>query len=293
VDASGNVAVTGSFQNSIDFGGGPITASGTSPSIFVVKLSATGAHLWSKGMGGTGADYGRGIAFDPSGNVVVTGSFNYGQPGPDAVNFGCGAMTSVGGDDIFVVKYAAGGSCLWSRQFGDSYQQGAQAVATDASGNILLTGAYYGTLNLGGSNLVNTNFMYSDIFVAKLNSSGGHIWSKSIGNTSSDQGAGIAVDASGNAVITGYFLGTVDFGGGSLTAGWGLTTFVARYAAANGAYQSARVFPGNDSNQGNGVAVDRNGNVGVAGYLGGTVNFGQGGLTSAGGYDGFLLKLAP
>src|SRR4030095_16523283 len=87
VDASGNVAVTGSFQNSIDFGGGPITASGTSPSIFVVKLSATGAHLWSKGMGGTGADYGRGIAFDPSGNVVVTGSFNYGQPGPDVVNF--------------------------------------------------------------------------------------------------------------------------------------------------------------------------------------------------------------
>ena len=292
VNASGEVAVTGSFQNTINFGGGAITANGV-PSIFVVKLAATGAHLWSKGMGSTGPDYGRGVAFDPSGNVVVTGSFNYGSPGPDSVNFGCGAMTSVGGDDIFVVKYAPSGSCLWSRQFGDSYQQNAQAVATDASGNILLTGAFFGTLNFGGSNLVNTNFMFPDILIAKLNASGGHIWSKGIGSTSSDQGVGIAVDSSGNAVVAGFFLGTVEFGGGPLAAGWGVTTFVARYASANGAYQSARAFPGTDSNRANGVAVDRNGNVGVAGYFGGTVDFGQGGLTSAGGLDGFLLKLAP
>jgi hypothetical protein len=258
----------------------------------MVKLSATGAHLWSKGMGSTGDDFGSGIAFDPSGNVVVTGSFNLGQPGPDPVNFGCGSLTSVGGNDIFVVKYAAGGSCLWLKQFGDSYQQNAYAVATDATGNILLTGAFFGTLNFGGSNLVNTNFLYSDIFVTKLNASGGHVWSKSMGSTSSDQGAGVAVDGGGNAVITGYFIGTVDFGGGPLTAGSGLTTFVAKYASANGAYQSSKAFPGTNSNRGNGVAVDGNGNVGVAGFFGGTVDFGQGALTSAG-LDGFILMLAP
>jgi hypothetical protein len=292
VDGSGNVAVTGSFQNTIDFGGGPITADGSYPDIFIVKLSATGAHLWSKGMGSTGEDYGRGIAFDPSGNVVLTGSFNYGYPGPDQVNFGCGAMTSRGGDDIFVVKYAAGGSCLWSKQFGDNLQQTAYAVATDTNGNIFLTGGFFGTLNFGGSNLVNTNFLYSDIFVTKLNSSGSHVWSKSMGSTSSDQGAGVAVDGSGNAVITGYFLGTVNFGGGSLTAGSGLTTYVAKYAAADGGYLSSKAFPGSSSNRSNGVAVDRNGNIGVTGYFGGTVDFGQGALTSAG-LDGFILLLGP
>src|SRR4030095_10983425 len=105
-----------------DFGGGSITANGV-PSIFVVKLAATGAHLWSKGMGSTGQDYGRGIAFAPSGNVVVTGSFNYGSPGPASVNFGCGAMTSVGGDDIFVVKYAPGGSGPGVRHVRANHQQ--------------------------------------------------------------------------------------------------------------------------------------------------------------------------
>jgi hypothetical protein len=286
VDASGNVAVTGSFQNTIDFGGGPIVANGFSTDAFAFKLNSAGTHVWSKGMGGTTNESGRGIAFDPSGNVIVTGFFT------GAVNFGCSTLTSAGGDDIFLVKYSPTGACQWSKQFGDTYHQEAFAVAVDSSSNIILTGQFAGTLNFGGSNLVNTYYMSTDIFVAKLNSLGGHIWSKSFGALNSERGTGIAVDSTGNVVMTGWFLGTVDFGGGPLTGGSGLTTFVAKYSPL-GAHQWSKRFGGTDSNESYGLAVDSNGNLGVTGYFRSTVDFGQGALTSAGGQDGFLLKLAP
>jgi hypothetical protein len=286
VDASGNVAVTGSFQNTIDFGGGPIAANGFSTDAFAFKLNSAGTHVWSKGMGGTTNESGRGIAFDPSGNVIVSGFFT------GAVNFGCSTLTSAGGDDIFLVKYSPTGACQWSKQFGDTYHQEAFAVAVDSSSNIILTGQFAGTLNFGGSNLVNTYYLSTDIFMAKLNSSGGHIWSKSFGALNSERGTGIAVDSTGNVVMTGWFLGTVDFGGGPLTGGSGLTTFVAKYSPL-GAHQWSKRFGGTDSNESYGLAVDSNGNLGVTGYFRSTVDFGQGALTSAGGQDGFLLKLAP
>src|SRR5438046_3726892 len=96
---------------------------------------------------------------------------------------------------------------------------------------MFITGSSYGTLNVGGRVLVDTYFVQPDIYVAKLNSSGGHVWSKSFGTINSDQGRAVAVDPSGNVVITGYFLGTIDFGGGPVTSSGGLNTFVAKYSS--------------------------------------------------------------
>ncbi len=67
---------------------------------------------------------------------------------------------------------------------------------------------------------------------------------------------------------------------------------MANYAAASGAYQWARTFVGTAPKQGLAVAVDGAGSVAVAGWFQGTVDFGQGALTSAGGLDGFVLKLS-
>ena len=125
----------------MDFGGGPITASDTSASIFVVEHSATGAHLWSKGIGGTGEDYGRGIAFDRSGNVVVSGSSF--MVSPDQL----GKFWLRGDDQCRRRRYLRGE--VFARRLvpvGKAIRRwigtAAQAVATDTNGNILLTGTY-------------------------------------------------------------------------------------------------------------------------------------------------------
>ena len=283
VDSSGNVGLTGQFQYSIDFGGGSLTGNGSFQDVFVLKLSAGGGYLWSKGFGGSFIDMGRGIAFDPSGNVVVVGTFWY------TIDVGCGTLTSAGGDEIFVVKYSPSGGCLWAKRFGDSADQEAMGVAVDFAGNIAITGSFKGTLNFGGSDLVDTYFAQPDIYVVELNASGGHVWSKSFGTMNSDQGRAVAVDTSGNVVITGYFLGTIDFGGGPVTSSGGLNTFVAKYSSG-GAHLRSQGFTG--SNQSWGVATDGNGNIGVTGYFQGTMTTDQGSLTAVGGLDSFLYKRA-
>ena len=110
---AGSVAVTGSFQGYVDFGGG--TFFGTShTNTFVAKYSNTGAHLWSKWYGeptqGIMDTQGKSIVVDSAGATIVAGQFNYsersveGQWVPSTIDFGTGPMTSNGAEDIFLLK---------------------------------------------------------------------------------------------------------------------------------------------------------------------------------------------
>jgi hypothetical protein len=94
-------------------------------------------------------------------------------------------------------------------------------------------------------------------------------------------------------ILSGFFQGTVDFGGGPVTSGGGgQNTFVVKYSPS-GTYQWVMPAVGSSLNMGQDVATDRSGNVGVTGKFLGTEDFGLGSMTSAGGYDIFLLKLRP
>jgi hypothetical protein len=131
--------------------------------------------------------------------------------------------------------------------------------------------------------------------VAALESAlpGTHLWSRRFGGTSFDQGLGVAVDGSGNVLVTGVFEGTVDFGGGPLTSAGIIDIFVAKYSGTDGSHVWSRRFGSTIFDEGLGVAVDGSGNVLVTGVFEGTVDFGGGPLTSAGGNDIFLLRLRP
>jgi uncharacterized protein (AIM24 family) len=282
VDDSGNVVVVGFFESSVNFGGGSLTSAGGSD-IFVAKYSPTGAHLWSKRFGGTNYERATGVVLDTSGNIIVTGNF------AGSVDFGGGALTSAGGYDIFVAKYSPSGTHIWSKRFGNTGTDVANGIAIDTSGNVLVTGNFQNTVDFGGGPL--TSAGGKDIFVAKYSSSGTHLWSKRFGNSSDDDGKGIAVDSNGKVVVTGYYQGTVDFGGGPHTS-LNCDIFVAKYTAS-GAYLWSESYGGTDAQLGNGVAVNGNSNIAATGYFQNTVDFGDGPHTSAGDYDIFLISLVP
>ena len=69
------------------------------------------------------------------------------------------------------------GEHLWSKRFGDGDLDLVTAVATDASGNVIVAGNFEGSINLGGDNL-SGNAAFASIFVAKFDSTGAHQWSK-------------------------------------------------------------------------------------------------------------------
>jgi hypothetical protein len=71
-------------------------------------------------------------------------------------------------------------------------------------GNVFVTGYfYYYKVDLGGGPLSNNG--YFDIFLAKCDPDGAHLWSKSFGGARYDEGWAVATDSAGNVVITGYY----------------------------------------------------------------------------------------
>jgi hypothetical protein len=131
------------------------------------------------------------------------------------VDFGGGTLTSAGEQDIFLAKFDGNGTHLWSQRFGDADDQWCYSVASDPSGNVVVTGFFYGTVDFGGGLLTSAGL--EDIFLAKFDANGTHLWSQRFGDAVDYQeGFSVASDPSGNVVMTGFFEGTVDFGGGTL-----------------------------------------------------------------------------
>ena len=290
-DECGNVIVTGWFEGTVDFGGGPLTSAGAED-MFVVKFDVDGNHLWSKRFGDAGIHQAAGsVAVDTWGNVIVTGWFQ------GAVDFGGGLLTSAGTYDVFVAKFDPAGNHLWSKRFGDANWQWATDVAVDGAGNLVVAGAFHGIVDFGGGPLTSAGFGsegLEDIFMVKFDPAGYHLWSKRFGDADSQTGAYVAVDESGNIFSSGGFFGVVDFGGGALvSAGDGTSDiFMVKFDPAGNHVWSQR-FGDDDDQPGGEVVVEASGTVVVQGDFAGAVDFGGGPLTSAGWYDIFVARFDP
>ena len=248
----------------------------------VVTDAATPAHLWSKRFGGAaGNEIGRAVTVDVSGNVYITGSF-FGT-----VDFGGGGLTSAGAADVFLAKYDGNGNYAWAKRFGSVGVETGTSVATDASGNVFLTGFFTGTVDFGGALL--TAIAAADVFLAKYDSGGNPQWSASYGGVGTDTGNSVAIDGSGNVLLTGQFSGVANFGGGNLGS-QGLTDIFLVKLNTNGTIQWKQSYGGVGADLGASVASDASGNVFLTGYFANTTDFGGGALNSAGGSDIFVAK---
>ncbi len=104
---------------------------------FVTEVSPTGTLLYATYLGGALNDYGVGIAVDASGNVIVGGyTFSTDFPTQDALQ-----SSNAGGSDLFISKFTPGSTALlFSTYLGGGSIDHLAAMATDANGNIYLTG---------------------------------------------------------------------------------------------------------------------------------------------------------
>jgi hypothetical protein len=279
-DHYGNTMVTGFFEGSVDFGGGPLTSAG-GRDIFLAKFDRSGSHVWSKQFGDESDQTGFCVAVDGSGEIVLTGSF------AGTVHFGGMPLTSAGGQDVFLARFDAAGSHLWSMAFGDAADQIGYSAAIDSSGNIFVTGDLSGPTDFGGGSLPCAGGR--DIFLARFGADSNHHWSMCFGDGSDQTGSHVATDGSGNILITGWFEGAVNFGGGSLSNLGGKDMFLAKFDTV-GKYLWAQCFGSKFDQAGNSIAADGADNVVVTGFFEGSVDFGGGFLASAGGRDMFLAR---
>ena len=171
---------------------------------------------------------------------------------------------------------------------GAGVQEGGSSVATDAFGNIIVTGSFEGVATFGTTVL--TSAGGRDIFIAKYNKSGKLVWAERAGGSSNDDGYDVAVDGLGNIYITGKFENTANFGTISLNSIDHADMFIAKYDSSGNVMWAKRAG-GSRGAQGNGIAVDKMGDSIVTGRFSGTSTFDTVTLVSDGSWpDIFIAK---
>jgi hypothetical protein len=329
-DAPGTVAlaVVGELHGQIDLPGesGTLELVATEPSGFVIELSARGLARWgtvlpgrprdvaitpdgeivvasavgsdveiawylaetrlhASVLGGTGEQEPTAIAVDAAGQVVVAGTFE------QVLELCDEAKVAAGMRDIFVARLDRHGGCVRYSTFGDAADQRSGDIAVAPSGELALSGAFEGTVDLGG---VSVHADRPSVFVAELGAGGEHLFHRAFPGETPPR---VALDAAGGLLFAGDVEGPIDLGGETIGAArGGLDVIVARLDPSGQHVWSRRLGAGPGasggvrSTAGLAVAAGR-GEVLLAADIDGSVDFGGGSTPSRDG-DLLLLRLA-
>ncbi len=238
IDGSGNIYATGTIDTTVsstpkDFNLTTVTGYLNSD-VYVAKLDSNGVQQWFKLTGSSNADSVVSLLLDSSNNVYVAGHIG-GSNSPR--DFNGTAVTGIGNFDVFVSKLSTSGVQQWFRLGGFNAVDNVAAMQLDALGNVYMTGIFGSQLTAGrdfaGNAIASpTTAASSDIYVARISTTGIQQQFDLIGSTSVDTVRNLRVDASGNAFVTGQFFGTIDFDAGpgvvSRVSNGGLDAFVWR-----------------------------------------------------------------
>lgn len=353
VDAAGNTVVAGTFVGPMTLGSFTLPGSGASGDVFVARLSPSGQWIQAVQAGGAGYDLPSGIAVAPTGEVIVTGTFQ------QTATFGTLApLVSAGDYDVFVARLSASGQWTQAVRAGGPGADNGGPMAVAADGTVVFSGTYAAGAQFGslpalpvisssvdvfvarfspagqwtqvvhggapGADFVGALALEADgtavvsgwvngpaffdplpsfntqgarqLFVARFGLSGA--WTQVFTNTPGFSGQAIpyalALDATGAATIAGTYNGPTEFGSLSLPySGFG-DIFVARCSAA-GVWTQAVRAGSTSSDAANQVLLDANGTATVSGYFAQTATFGTLAplVSNGGGLDTFIAELSP
>jgi len=215
VDNLGNVYVVGAIRNQVDLDPDPtmLIHNAMDTDLVIMKIDGGGAFAWSKVIGGSGFQVGKGVATTQLGDVYLTGQFSGSadfDPGT-----GTDIRSSTGETDIFLTKINASGSYAWTYTLGSgavTSEQGLNLVP-DKFNNIYVVGSYQGTVNFDPGTNVFSQITRGghDAFLIRFDADGQFRWVQTFGGAMDDFANGVAIDSSGKLFVAGTFRDTVDF----------------------------------------------------------------------------------
>ena len=231
-DSHGNVLFDGAFSSSLNFGSFTVDSQGLE-NIYVAKYSQAGDFQWVVKPTGSYAATVAGLGVDAADQVLFAGSYA-GAPDFNGTVLPAPPTDPAGSANFFLAKYGSDAQPLLSRAYpGGTCATTADctvpsSVAVDGVGNIIVSGMLQSSVDFGGGLLVSAGS--GDVFLAKLNIYGDHVYSKRWGDAQLQAPFAAGIDGDGNLLIAGSFMGTLDFGGPSpLISAGDSDVFIAKF----------------------------------------------------------------
>lgn len=212
---SSTIVIAGNFGTyqsgpTLTFGGQTHTAKGYED-IWIAAFDNAGALKWSSSYGVT--DLYQEVydtTSDGINRIYIAGAAE------GAVDFGGGPLGNVNktDDDIFIAALDEAGIHQWSKSFGNASYQHAERVRVDKTGNVYIAGELGSDCTMfDGKQLC--GLAVQDLFLTKMDSTGAVVWASKISSDSANTYLGdIAIDTDGSVFMTGFYMGSLDFGGG-------------------------------------------------------------------------------
>ncbi len=260
-------------------------------SLLVSGGMLAGAWDWAHTIGGSQLERGWDVACDLESNIFVAGEFS------DTLQINGQSYPALGLIDSFVAKYSPEGELIWARTFGSPDEDCALGVDADAAGNCYVAGYFADIFHCQGQSRISNGLW--DGYVLKLDPQGNLVWLQSFGGAWNDMGHGLAVNASGQVYVAGWFAGSIKFSpSATITSAGGSDVYVAAWDSA-GNFRWAKRAGSAGVDYGYKVACDNSGAAYVTGVAPVGAEFGPFTLPTPGMYaakyaaDGTELWLAP
>lgn len=248
---------------------------------FIILLNTTSfnalnaqCNWWVKSFGGAFADNINDMKSDNAGNIYVCGSFS-GTISLDAIS-----LTSAGDKDVFVAKLNSTGTVLWAKQGGGVYEDQANALALDASGNVYVGGKYSTSATFNGNTITNASS-----FLLSYTTNGTFSWVKNVASASTIDDITLNGDF---LYITGNMSGGNTFESLKLGTDYYYYSYLAKYVI-DGKINSATGLKFNGAYPKK-ITIDNSDNISILSEFSGKINLNKDTISSIGGYDLIVLN---
>ncbi len=298
---TGDVAIAGTFKNTIDleFGSGvtsetAVHATGNGNG-FIVEYSNSGVLNGVRQLGDTdSAAFVFGLAYDINGDIGATGYFN----GTPDFNIG-GSPDRLNGTpfnaDAFIAKFSGGdGTVIWHTEIYGPRDDGGRGITADPQGNFLVTGRFTGSPLIGlmgDFQLTESGAGNGDVFLLSIGSAGDLLNAITFGGAGRDVGDAVTVDANGHIYLIGHSDSSLDLdpspGIALVGNGFFLAEFTSTFAFVGGFSDTSL------RGEIHGATVDPSGLLFVTGSYTGKGDLGGAKSSTAKGANFFASQLLP
>ena len=219
-DDSGNVFIAGFFTDSLNLGGQSIV--GQKYNSYIACLNGAQHLQWIHVYAHDQNDITCRVLYSQDGSVYVSGSFI------DSISLGGFSYATLGIWDVYVAKLnASTGACQWLFRGGSNGSEITREMQLDESGNLLVTGGFWGYCRLGPYTLICSGTI--DVFLMKMDPSGNVIWAKQASTPNGSLPYGLSAIGGNGIAISGNYSHTLNFGNGVVLNAANNSSFVACY----------------------------------------------------------------